>query len=106
MRLAAQLSHYALYILMIGMPLLGWAMLSAAAYPIVLYGGVRLPAILPQSDSLHTLFWNAHFYLAFVFFALILMHLAAALFHALVRRDGVFEAMAPVPTRDELSPAE
>jgi cytochrome b561 len=106
MRLAAQLSHYALYIFMIGMPLIGWAMLSAAAYPIVLYGGVRLPAILPQSDSLHTLLWNAHFYLAFLFFALILMHLAAALFHALVRRDGVFETMAPVSPRDELTPAE
>lgn len=95
MKLAAELSHYALYILMIGLPLLGWAMLSAAAYPVVLLGGVHLPAILPQSDSLHTILWNAHFYLAFVFFALILMHVAAALFHALVRRDGVFEAMAP-----------
>ena len=106
MRLAAHLSHYALYILMIGMPLLGWSMLSAAGYPVVLYGGVRLPAILPQSDSLHTLLWNAHFYLAFLFFALILMHLAAALFHALVRRDGVFDTMAPVSPRDELTPAE
>jgi cytochrome b561 len=106
MRLAAHLSHYALYILMIVMPLLGWSMLSAAAYPIVLYGGVRLPPILPQSDSLHTLLWNAHFYLAFLFFALILMHFAAALFHALVRRDGVFETMAPVSPRDELTPAE
>ena len=106
MRLAAHLSHYALYILMIGMPLLGWSMLSAAGYPVVLYGGVRLPAILPQSDRLHTLLWNAHFYLAFLFFALILMHFAAALFHALVRRDGVFETMAPVRSRDELSPAE
>jgi cytochrome b561 len=72
----------------------------------VLYGGIRLPAILPQSDSLHTLLWNAHFYLAFLFFALILMHLAAALFHALVRRDGVFDSMAPVSSRDELTPAE
>jgi cytochrome b561 len=106
MRLAAHLSHYALYILMIGMPLLGWSMLSAAAYPVVLYGGVRLPAIVPQSDSLHTLLWNAHFYLAFLFFALVLMHFAAALFHALVRRDGVFETMAPGPPRDELMPAE
>ena len=96
MKLAAQLSHYALYILMIGMPLIGWAMLSAAAYPVVLFGGVRLPPILPQSDRLHTLLWDAHFYLAFVFYALILLHVAAALFHALVRRDGVFEAMAPV----------
>jgi cytochrome b561 len=106
MRLAADLSHYALYFLMIVMPLLGWSMLSAAAYPIVLYGGVRLPPILPQSDSLHTLLWNAHYYLAFLFFALVLMHFAAALFHALVRRDGVFESMAPGPTRDEPTPAE
>ena len=33
-----------------------------------------------------------------LFFAVILLHVAAALFHALVRRDGVFEAMAPTPT--------
>jgi cytochrome b561 len=106
MKRAAELSHYALYALMIGMPLIGWAMLSAGAYPVVLYGNVRLPAILPQSDALHTLLWNAHFYLAFAFFALVLLHLAAALFHALVRRDGVFESMAPVPSRDEVARAD
>ncbi|MEJ0015929.1 MAG: cytochrome b [Acetobacteraceae bacterium] len=108
MKLAAHLSHYALYALMIGLPLIGWAMLSAAAYPVVLYGGVHLPAILPQSDSMHTLLWNAHYYLAFAFFALILLHAAAALFHALVRRDGVFEQMAPIPvgTSKKVVPAE
>jgi cytochrome b561 len=97
MKLAAHLSHYALYALMIAMPLIGWAMLSAAHYPIVIFGSVRLPWILPQSDALHALLWGAHFYLAFAFFALVLLHLAAALFHALVRRDGVFESMAPTP---------
>lgn len=96
MKRAAVLSHYALYALMFAMPLIGWAMLSAAAYPIILLGGLQLPAILPPSDSLHTLLWNAHFYLAFAFFALVLLHAAAALYHALVRRDGVFEAMAPI----------
>jgi cytochrome b561 len=105
MKLAAYLSHYAFYLLMIGMPLIGWGMLSAATYPVVLYGDLRLPAILPLSDSLHTLLWNAHYYLAFAFFALILLHVAAALFHALVRRDGVFEEMAPVPAR-AVVPAE
>jgi cytochrome b561 len=105
MKLAAHLSHYALYALMIGMPLIGWAMMSAGAYPVVLYGNLRLPAVLPRSDGLHTLLWNAHFYLAFAFFALVLLHLAAALFHALVRRDGVFESMAGVPYRDEGAPA-
>jgi cytochrome b561 len=106
MKLAAHLSHYAFYVLMIGMPLLGWGMLSAAAYPVVLIGGLRLPAILPQSDSLHTLLWDAHFYLAFAFFALILLHVAAALFHALVRRDGVFETMAWDSRQHEVAPAE
>jgi cytochrome b561 len=100
MKLAAELSHYVLYILMIGMPLLGWSMLSAANYPVVLYGGVHLPMIVPQSDGLHTALWNAHFYLAFLFFAIVLLHIAAALFHGLVRHDGVFEAMAPVTRRD------
>jgi cytochrome b561 len=96
MRLAAKLSHYAFYALMIVMPLLGWAMLSAASYPVVVFGGVHLPPIVPASDSLHTLLWGLHYSLAFVFFALILLHLSAALFHAWVRRDGVFEAMAGV----------
>jgi cytochrome b561 len=95
MKLAAHLSHYALYGLMILMPLIGWAMLSAANYPIVLWGGVRLPAIAPPSESLHTLLWNAHLSLGLAFYALVLLHLAAALFHALIRRDGVFRTMAP-----------
>lgn len=102
MKLAAQLSHYLLYGLMFVMPLLGWAMLSAAAYPVVLIGGVRLPPILPQSDRWHTLLWDAHHYLGLVFFAVVLLHLAAALYHALVRRDGVFSAMSPVPMREHI----
>lgn len=100
MKLAAHLSHYVFYALMIAMPLLGWAMLSAASYPVVLFSGVNLPSILPLNDGLHTLLWDAHHYLAFVFFALILLHLAAAVFHALIRHDGVFSAMAPIPARD------
>ena len=106
MKLAAELSHYALYASMIAMPLIGWGMLSAAAYPVQVLG-VTLPAILPQNDGLHTLLWNAHRTVAFLFFALILVHIAAGLFHALVRRDGVFEAMSPVPTSGGVAePAE
>ena len=106
MKLAAYLSHYALYALMIALPLIGWAMLSAARYPVVLWPGVWLPRIVPQSATLHTALWNAHFTLACLFFALILMHLAAALFHALIRRDGVFDSMASLSTRTESAPAE
>ncbi|MEM5371188.1 cytochrome b [Paraburkholderia azotifigens] len=94
MKLAAYLSHLAFYALMIALPLIGWGMLSAARYPVVV-AGMQLPWILPHSNELHSLLWNAHRFLALCFFALILVHLAAALFHALVRRDGVFHAMAP-----------
>jgi cytochrome b561 len=98
MKLAAKLSHVLFYVLMIAMPLIGWAMLSAADFPVIV-AGMRLPALLPTSPEMHSVLWNAHKFLAFCFFALVLLHLAAALFHALVRRDGVYEAMAPFPTR-------
>ena len=106
MKLAAELSHYALYALMIAMPLLGWAMLSAAAYPIQLFPGLSLPPILPQNDAMHTLLWNLHRAGAFVLFAIILLHLAAALFHFLIRRDGVFQSMTTGPTNAKTAPAE
>ena len=99
LKLAATASHYLLYALMIALPLIGWGMLSASAYPIVLFGPVRLPAILPQSDALRTILWHAHVYLALAFFALILLHLAAALFHGLVRKDGVLASMTTAALR-------
>jgi cytochrome b561 len=105
MKLAALLSHYAFYALMIAMPLIGWAMLSAGGYPIVLLWGIHLPPIAPVSAALHALLWTAHQYLALAFFALILLHLAAALFHALIRRDGVFESMTSGTTPQD-APAE
>jgi cytochrome b561 len=100
-KLAANLSQWIFYGLMIGMPLIGWAMLSAASYPVVLFGSVHLPSILPLNPSMHTLLWRAHHYLAFAFFAFILMHVGAILFHKLIRNDGVFETMATLATHDQ-----
>ena len=62
---------------------------------VLVVGGMTLPRIVAPNAELHSMLWNAHRFLAFCFFALILLHLAAALLHALVRRDGVFEAMVP-----------
>jgi cytochrome b561 len=98
-RVAAKASHHLLYALMIAMPLIGWAMQSAAGYPIVLYGPLSLPPIVPPSPALYTGLRTAHEVLAYAFFALILVHLGAALFHGLVRRDGVLESMASVGRR-------
>jgi cytochrome b561 len=94
-RLAAISSQYIFYALMIALPLIGWGMLSAAAYPVILFGSVHLPPITPVSPALHTLLWRAHHYLALAFFALILMHISAMIFHKLIRNDGIFETMVP-----------
>ncbi len=96
MRLAAKASHFVLYALMFALPLVGWAMLSAARYPIVLFGALQLPPILPQNEALYASLRETHTALAFLLFALFLAHLGAALFHALIRRDDVLGSMASV----------
>jgi len=93
-RFAAKASHITLYALMLIMPLVGWGMLSAARYPIVLYGPLRLPPILPHNLTLYAWLRNLHTDLAYLLFAIVLAHFGAALYHALVRRDGVFGTMA------------
>jgi cytochrome b561 len=93
-RFAAEASHWALYALMFALPLVGWGMLSAADYPIVLYGRLHLPPILPHDAMLYAKLRMAHTYLAFLLFATFLAHLGAALLHALIYRDGVFQSMA------------
>jgi len=93
-RFAAKASYIVLYALMFIMPLVGWGMLSAARYPIVLYGPLRLPPILPHDLTLYAWLRELHTDLAYLFFAAFLVHFGAALFHGLIRRDGVLESMA------------
>jgi cytochrome b561 len=93
-RFAAQASHVVLYALMFALPLVGWGMLSAARYPIVLYGPLQLPPILPHDAALYAALRRMHTVLAFLLFATFLAHFAAALMHSLIFRDGVFQSMA------------
>ncbi|GAB2627628.1 cytochrome b [Novilysobacter erysipheiresistens] len=91
---AARASHWLLYGLMLAMPLIGWAMLSAGGYPVQMSPSFVLPPILPQDVSLYATLRTAHGWLAYLLFATVLLHLSAALLHAWVYRDGVFQAMA------------
>ena len=94
LRFAAHASHVVLYALMFALPLVGWGMLSAARYPIVLYGSLQLPPILPHDAALYAVLRTAHTILALLLFATFIAHFAAALMHALIYRDGVFPSMA------------
>jgi cytochrome b561 len=93
-RFGAKASHVLLYALMFLMPLVGWGMLSAASYPIVLYGSLQLPPILPHNLALYAALRHLHTYLAYLLFATFLAHFGAALFHGLIRQDGVLSSMA------------
>jgi cytochrome b561 len=94
-RFAAMASEYTMYALMFVLPLVGWGMLSAASYPIVLFGPVGLPPILPHDLAVYAVLRKLHTILAYLFFLIIIGHFGAVLFHTLIVRDGLLGRMAP-----------
>ena len=94
-RFVARASEILLYTLLFVLPLVGWGMLSAARFPIVLYGPLHLPPILPHSVMLYAFLRKTHTVLAYLLFLAFIAHFGAILFHTLVVRDGLFSRMAP-----------
>ena len=92
-RSVASASELVLYSLLFLQPLVGWAMLSAARYPIILFGSVHLFPILPHSLPLYAFLRKAHTVLAFLLFLMFLGHFGAVLFHTLVIRDRLLSRM-------------
>lgn len=93
--MAANATHLLLYVLFFAVPLVGWAYSSAAGFPIVWFGVLQLPDFVPADKALAELIKPWHKYLAFSMAALVLMHVAAALKHQFVDRDGLLWRMWP-----------
>jgi len=102
-RFVVKVSERLLYALFFALPLVGWAMLSAGHYPIVMFGAVHLPPILPARPELYAKLREAHTILAYLLFLAFLAHMAAVLFHTLILRDGLLERMVPWSVRMEES---
>src|SRR5215510_15951383 len=85
----ATASEFLMYGLMFILPLVGWGMLSAARYPIVLFGSVHLPFILPHNAVLYATLRRAHTVLACLLFLAFLAHFGTILVHTLIVRDGI-----------------
>lgn len=92
-KLAAHASHWLLYSLMLAMPLIGWAMLSAGGYPVMLSESLRLPPIFPTSPVAFAVLRHLHSWFALLLVLTFLAHMGAALYHGLIRRDGVLSSM-------------
>jgi cytochrome b561 len=93
-QMSAKLVHFALYVLMIGMPLLGWLILSAKGEPIPFFG-LHLPALIGESKDLVKLLEEIHETAGTVGYFLIGLHAVAALFHHYVVRDNTLRRMLP-----------
>ena len=92
--LLAKLMHFALYALMIGMPLAGWLILSAAGKPIPFFG-LQLPALIAESKSTASLIKEIHEAVGSAGYFLIGLHAAAALYHHHVIGDNTLLRMLP-----------
>ncbi len=101
-RRIASWSEYLLYALLLVQPLIGWAMLSAARFPIVLAGPIRLPGIAPHDIDVYAVLRQAHSVCAFLLFATFTAHVCAVLFHTLVLRDRLLDRMAVWPTKPKV----
>lgn len=88
-------THHALYVLFFAVPLLGWAYSSAAGFPIVVFGVLPLPDFVPADKALAELIKPWHKLGAYAMAALVGLHVAAALKHQLIDRDGLLSRMLP-----------
>jgi len=88
-------THYALYALFFAVPLIGWAYTSATGFPVVLFGIWPLPDFVPVDKALAELIKPWHEISAFAMAALVVLHVAAALKHQWVDRDGLLQRMLP-----------
>ena len=95
-RMLAQFNHGCLYLITLAMPLAGWLNSSAANFPVSVFGLLTLPNLVPPDAAWQQRFELIHRGLAYGLFALLTLHLLAAGYHHLFRRDNVLISMLPL----------
>lgn len=92
---AAHWTHRLLYVLFFAVPLAGWAYSSAAGFPVVLFGVIPLPDLVGPDKELAKLIKPWHELLAFGMAGLVVLHVAGAIKHHFIDRDGLLNRMRP-----------
>ncbi|MFC0083445.1 cytochrome b [Dyella flava] len=93
-RVAAALTHIALYALMLALPMLGWALSNAQHKPVHFFG-LTLPMLVGGDADLADQLQTLHVDAAWLLLALVVLHIAAALWHHFMLRDGTLRLMLP-----------
>lgn len=95
MVMAAHLGHVLLYVLMIAVPLLGWANSSSAGYDIPVLGLFHLPTLMDKNELLTPTLSLLHKIVAYVLGLVVLGHAAFALKHHFIDKDDTIRSMLP-----------
>lgn len=101
-RAAARITHVGFYVLLLIVPLTGWAAVSSApiAIPTYLYQTIPWPHISwiaesPNKEALNIIFVRGHFVLMIAMTLTIALHLGAVAKHTFILRDNTLERMLP-----------
>ncbi|WP_322892766.1 MULTISPECIES: cytochrome b [unclassified Yoonia] len=94
-RQAAGTTHILLYIMVFFMAITGYIRVTMGGFPIEGLGAIGLHPLLPRNEAVAEIAKSLHFYGRFVLIAVLLLHIAAALHHALILRDGIFRRIWP-----------
>jgi len=94
-RVGAQLSHWALYALLLAIPLSGWLMSSAKGFQTVYLGQFPIPDLIGRDRELGKLLEEVHELLTTILLFVVGLHAAAALKHHYHDKDDVLTRMLP-----------
>jgi len=94
-RTSANSLHGLLYVLMFAVPVSGYFYTLAAGYPVVYFGLLELPVLIAKNDELKPILKDVHFWLNMLLAGCVGVHIAAALKHHFIDRDGVIKRMMP-----------
>lgn len=92
----AHAAHWALYGLMLAIPISGWLMSSAKGVPVVLFGVWPIPDLVAKNADLGDRLQDLHVVLNYTLLVIVIGHVAAALQHHFIKKDAVLARMLPI----------
>ncbi len=92
---AAQAGHFALYVLMLALPIAGYVLSSAGGHEIPWFGVFNFPSLAPHNGALAHSAATAHLVFAWTIIGVLALHFAAVFWHVCVKRDEVLSRMWP-----------
>jgi cytochrome b561 len=77
------------------MPLAGYVNAAAADHPVSFFGIAAIPPLLPTDNRLSQIAIAIHLVGQYAVYAFVALHVTGALYHGVLRRDGVLDRMLP-----------